>query len=525
MSEDIPGIPQSIYEQGSNEEQHLPEPALTDVQPQVDENGYLLDGTKLSYVEDIDSAHGEANASNEDRSEAALHREQGDTYHVDRGNNVARDRHNDVARALDARADVQEDKILSQAAESSGQTPENVDNPERERFEKLVELRAEAAKLATALPRKNGVEGITQTLRDIEPTNAYADRIRYAGRGNLGDQAKYDESFYEKSKDLIYAQKFGVISGDRYDAQKKAVEITSGWPDKYNRWHSSLAKTVELDAVSLFEKASNDEGKVTFTVGEAAEQLDVDGQLSRLAERLSYHTNTFYARLESSPSIVLGQDKEGNVVAKAYFIVQVGDRSSQNLETVDISAVDGVLQLASERMRPYSEEIDEGKRLASLVDLDAIKETTYEHAEERNRQFIEEFRSSAPEFDDVPEIDLYELLRIAAIGEGNQDLPEKQKLILNALKSGSKLSFVTDSSGGIVDHESIRNYPGDRFNDVFESWEISGSDKAVKTVYNGSPWSPWGRKTEAATDTHMSPADITSLRKRILDIRLREPAV
>ncbi|MBP9853007.1 MAG: hypothetical protein QG629_378 [Patescibacteria group bacterium] len=525
------GMPQDNFEQSKPEEPHIGKAALLDSQQKVDENGYLSDGTQPSYVEDVGLAHEAANASNEDRSEAALHREQAGTYDATTHHRIYRDHHMDVAEALDTRAELKENDVLNQTAEADDhETHETIENPERERIEKLVELRAEAAKLSTALSGKS-IESIQKSIQDVVPTNAYAETIYSSRNGgyihpHLDDQAEYDATFYEKAKDLTYAQKFGVVSHGRFDAEWDGVEITRGWPDKYNRWYSSLGNTVEIDASNLLDQSTDEEGKVTFTVSGAAEQLDGDGQLTRFAERFSHHKNTFYARIESRPAIVIGQDKDGNVVAKAYFIVQVGDRSSKNLESVDLSAIDGVLQLANERIKPYSDDIEESKRLAGSVDIDAIRESMYEQAEARNRQFIQEFKASAPEFDDVTDADLSELLQLRATNRSSdypEGLSEKQKLIFDALTARGSLTFATDSSGSIVDHRSVRDLQ-DRFDGVFEFWNLTATDKATKTIYKGSPWSPWGHKTEDKTDVDMSPQDITSLRKRVLEAKLNQSA-
>jgi hypothetical protein len=520
-------------EQFPKPEEQLGEAALTDVQPQVDEKGYLPDGTKPSYVQDADLAHEAANAPNDDRSVAALHREQGDTYHVDRGNNVGRDRHYDVARAIDTLADLKEDDIRGRKAEAgSPDNPEQIDDPERERIAKLVEIRAGAAKIHTAL--SGSVEDITQSLREVKPINAYADTIGYRPGRTLDNQDGYDEAFREKTKDLVYAQKFGVVS-DRHEAEENGVEFTYGWPDKYNRWRGSLGKTVELDARSLLSKSVEEEGKVTFTVSDSAKESGLSDwttdELSRLAEKLSRHASTFYARIESRPSIVLGT-KDGHVVARAYFIVQVGDRYSRDLEIVELHDVDNILKLASDRLRPFTDEVDEGQRQANLVDTDAIKEDAYKQAETRNQQFIEKFKAFAPEFDDVSDTELHGLLKLTAThGYSYQkpypeNLSRKQELIINAMRHHGALSIVTDSDGNIVDHNSIRNLPREEFlSGVFERWDISGTDKVTKTTYNGSPWSvAVGRKVQDATDANMSPEEIASFRKRVLDIELRQSA-
>lgn len=523
MIEEMPGIPQEAP--GEHHAEVIP----TDIQPQVDENGYLPDGTKRSYVQDqdIDLAHEAANASNEDRSVAALHREQGDTYRVDRGNNIYRDRHYDVARAIDTLSDQKEDSILGSAVEiGNPDNSEKIDDHEREHIDRLVELRAGAAKIHSAL--SGSVENITQILREIAPPNAYADTLRRRlGSVNLENQSKYDEAFLDEAKYLAYAQKFGVIS-DKYDAKKNGVEFTAGWPEKYNRWRSSLEKTVELNAMSLLSKSSDEEGKVTFAVDDSVKETGVSEQsvdeLSKLAERLSYHTNTYYARIESAPSIVIGQDKNGSVIAKAYFFVQVGDRYSKDLEVVDLSDVDSILKLAGERLQPFTDEVNEGQRRANLVEPDVIKENAYEQAEARNQQFIEEFKVSAPEFNDIPDAELHELLRIAATGDTSADLTRKDELTIDAIERGGKLSIVTDNDGNIVDDQSIRS-SGDMQNGDFESWKISGVDKVSKTTYKGSPWSmAFGRKVQGETEVNMSADEIVALRKRILDIQLRQSA-
>ena len=168
----------------------------------------------------------------------------------------------------------------------------------------------------------------------------------------------------------------------------------------------------------------------------------------------------------------------------------------------------------------------EGQRLASEIDPDAIKDEAAQNAEERNLQYIKDFKTNAPEFDDVTDDELYKLLRIAATsGDGSKyttpdDLSAKDKYIVRAMRSKGILNVVTDSTDRIVDSVSIG--PGSATYDKdFESWQIHGTNKVTKTRYKGSPWSfAFGRKIDKV-EVAMTQEEIIAMRKRLLDLYLQ----
>jgi hypothetical protein len=494
-------------------------------QGNIDENGYLQDGTKPSLVQDVEIAHAAANASNEDRSLAAAHREQGKTYegkyaYVDRA------RHEDVARAIGAAADLKEDAVIQQSTEyTQPDNPELLDNQERKRYEKLIEIRAEASKLHIA--GSFDVVALRREMASIPPPNAYAD---YLFHGDVVESPEnYDEKLLEPLKNVAYAQKFGAVQ-DRFAAEKTGVEMTLGWPDKYDRYRSELQNTVELNARNLFGDVSADGSKVEYAVNDSdgTELSDwTKNELVNFLSTLSDHTNSSYSIFKSPPSIVLGQNQEGKLVAKAYYVVQIGDRSSLDLESVELHDIDNILHIAQTRLQPVAAERAEGQRLASEIDPDAIKEEAAQNAEERNLQYIKDFKTNAPEFDDVTDDELYKLLRIAATsGDGSKyttpdDLSAKDKYIVRAMRSKGILNVVTDSTDRIVDRVSIGSGSA-TYDKDFESWQIHGTNKVTKTRYKGSPWSfAFGRKIDKV-EVAMTQEEIIAMRKRLLDLYLQE---
>lgn len=490
----------------------------------IDENGYLQDGTKPSFVQDVELAHAAANASNEDRSLAAAHREQGRTYEGKYAY-VDKTRHEDVARAIGAAADLKEDAVIQQGTEhTQPDNPELLDDQERKRYEKLIEIRAEASKLHTA--GSLDVVALRREMASIPPPNAYAD---YLFHGNVAESPEsYREKFLEPLKNIAYAQKFGAVQ-DRFAAEKTGVEMTLGWPDRYNRYSSELQNTVELNARNLFSDVSADGSKVEYAVNDSdgSELSDrTKNELVNFLSTLSHHTNSRSSILESPPSIVLGQNKEGKLVAKAYYVVQIGDRSSPNLESVELHDIDNILQIAQTRLQPVAAERAEGQRLASEIDPDVIKEEAAQKAEEHNLQYIKDFKTNAPEFDDVTDDELYELLRIAATsGDGRRyttpdNLSAKDKYIVRAMRSKGILNVVTDSTGRVVDSVSI-GLASAAYDKVFDSWRIDGTKTVTRTSYKGSPWSfALGRET-GKEEVEKTKDEIVAMRVRLLDLYLQ----